>query len=366
MKPGAGITLREIAERLEGELAGDHGDIVISEPASLREAVPGNISFLAHRRYLKDLQETRASAVVLPKGVSFDRLPSIRVDDPYFAFAQLLHLFYDLPYQSKGVDERAIVRRGVQIGRDVTLYPYVYIEEDASIGDQVMIYPGTFVGKGSLIGDHSVLYPNVTIREGCRIGRRVIIHSGAVIGSDGFGFVPYKGEHHKIPQVGGGIIRDDVEIGANTTIDRATIGNTVIKRGTKIDNLVQIAHNVSVGEDCVFAAQAGIAGSTQIGNHVTMAGQAGVTGHIRIGDQVTVAGQAGVTKDVKEGQTVAGMPALPHREWLKAMAVFEDLPELKKKLSELGNRIEEIERIVGDKKGGDGYGHKRDSKDPSP
>ena len=366
MKPGTGITLREIAERLEGELAGDHGDIVISEPASLREAVPGNISFLAHRRYLKDLQETRASAVVLPKGVSFDRLPSIRVDDPYFAFAQLLHLFYDLPYQSKGVDERAIVRRGVQIGRDVTLYPYVYIEEDASIGDQVMIYPGTFVGKGSLIGDHSVLYPNVTIREGCRIGRRVIIHSGAVIGSDGFGFVPYKGEHHKIPQVGGVIIGDDVEIGANTTIDRATIGNTVIKRGTKIDNLVQIAHNVSVGEDCVFAAQAGIAGSTQIGNHVTMAGQAGVTGHIRIGDQVTVAGQAGVTKDVKEGQTVAGMPALPHREWLKAMAVFEDLPELKKKLSELGNRIEEIERIVGDKKGGDGYGHKRDSKDPSP
>lgn len=366
MKPGTGIILREIAERLEGELAGDHGDIVISEPASLREAVPGNISFLAHRRYLKDLQETRASAVVLPKGVSFDRLPSIRVDNPYFAFAQLLHLFYDLPYQSKGVDERAIVGRGVQIGRDVTLYPYVYIEEDASIGDQVMIYPGTFVGKGSLIGDHSILYPNVTIREGCRIGRRVIIHSGAVIGSDGFGFVPYKGEHHKIPQVGGVIIGDDVEIGANTTIDRATIGNTVIKRGTKIDNLVQIAHNVSVGEDCVFAAQAGIAGSTQIGNHVTMAGQAGVTGHIRIGDQVTVAGQAGVTKDVKEGQTVAGMPALPHREWLKAMAVFEDLPELKKKLSELGNRIEEIERIVGDKKGGDGYGHKRDSKDPSP
>ncbi|MBI5038212.1 MAG: UDP-3-O-(3-hydroxymyristoyl)glucosamine N-acyltransferase [Nitrospirae bacterium] len=366
MKPGTGITLREIAERLEGELAGDHGNIVISEPASLREAVPGNISFLAHRRYLKDLQETRASAVVLPKGVSFDRLPSIRVDDPHFAFAQLLHLFYDLPYQSKGVDERAIVGRGVQIGRDVTIYPYVYIEEGASIGDQVMIYPGTFVGKGSLIGDHSIIYPNVTIREGCRIGRRVIIHSGAVIGSDGFGFVPYKGEHHKIPQMGGVIIGDDVEIGANTTIDRATIGNTVIKRGTKIDNLVQIAHNVSVGEDCVFAAQSGIAGSTQIGSHVTMAGQAGVTGHIRIGDQVTVAGQAGVTKDVKEGQTVAGMPALPHREWLKAMAVFEDLPELKKKLSELGNRIEEIERIVGDKKGGDGYGHKRDSKDPSP
>ena len=162
------------------------------------------------------------------------------------------------------------------------------------------------------------------------------------------------------------IIGDDVEIGANTTIDRATIGNTVIKRGTKIDNLVQIAHNVSVGEDCLFAAQSGIAGSTQIGSHVTMAGQAGVTGHIRIGDQVTVAGQTGVTKDVKEGQTVSGMPALPHRDWLKAMAVFEDLPDLKRKLSELDRRIEEIEKVAGEKKGGSGYGHKRDSKDPAP
>ena len=366
MKPGTGITLREIAERLEGELAGDHGDIVISGVASLRDAVPGHISFLAHRRYLKDLQETRASAVVLPKGVSFDRLPSIRVDDPYFAFAQLLHLFYDLPYQARGIDERAIVGSRVHIGRDVTIYPYVYIEEGASIGDQVMIYPGTFVGQGSLIGEHSIIYPNVTIREGCRIGCRVIIHSGAVVGSDGFGFVSYKGKHHKIPQVGGVIIEDDVEIGANTTIDRATIGNTVIKRGTKIDNLVQIAHNVIIGEDCLFAAQAGIAGSTQIGSHVTMAGQAGVTGHIRIEDHVTVAGQAGVTKDVKEGQTVSGMPAFQHRDWLKAMAVFEDLPELKKKISEISNRIEEIERIIGDKKGGGGYGHKRDSKDPAP
>src|SRR3990170_1654661 len=282
MKPGAGITLREIAERLEGELAGGHGDIVISGVASLRDAVPGHISFLAHRRYLKDLQETRASAVVLPKGVSFDRLPSIRVDDPYFAFAQLLHLFYDLPYQARGIDERAIVGSRVHIGRDVTIYPYVYIEEGASIGDQVMIYPGTFVGQGSLIGEHSVIYPNVTI-----------------------------------------------------------------------------------GEDCLFAAQAGIAGSTQIGSHVTMAGQAGVTGHIRIEDHVTVAGQAGVTKDVKEGQTVSGMPAFQHRDWLKAMAVFEDLPELKKKISEISNRIEEIERIIGDKKGGGGYGHKRDSKDSS-
>lgn len=349
MKPGTGITLREVAERLNGKLSGGHGDIVISGVASLRDAGPGHISFLAHRRYLKDLQETKASAVILPREIAFERLPSINVEEPYFAFAQLLHLFYDLPYQSRGIDERAIVGKGAHIGRDVTIYPFVYIEEGATVRDQVVIYPGAFVGKGSMIGDHSVIYPNVTIREGCRIGQRVIIHSGAVIGSDGFGFVHHNGEHHKIPQVGGVIIEDDVEIGANTTIDRATIGNTIIKRGTKIDNLVQIAHNVSVGEGCLFAAQAGIAGSTQIGNYVTMAGQAGVTGHIRIEDRVTVAGQAGVTKDVKEGQTVSGMPAFPHKEWLRAMAVFEDLPELKKKLSDLASRLDEIEKLVRNK-----------------
>lgn len=340
------ITLSEIANRISGELAGGYGDIVISNVASLQDASAGDISFLAHRRYLKDLQETNASAVVLPRDIPFDRLPSIRVEDPYYAFSQLLHIFYDTPYIPAGVDNRAVVGREPQIGRDVTIYPYVYIEDEVSIGNNVIIYPWTFIGKGSSIGEYSIIYPNVTIRERCSIGRRVIIHSGAVIGSDGFGFVQRKGIHHKIPQVGGVIIEDDVEIGANTTVDRGTVGNTVIKRGTKIDNLIQIAHNVTVGEDCLFAAQSGIAGSAQLGSHVTLAGQAGVTGHIRIGDNVTVAGQSGVTKDIKDGQTVSGMPAIPHREWLKAMAVFEDLPGLKRRLSKLEDMINEIKSKI--------------------
>ena len=338
------MTLGEIARQLEGELTGDSGSIVISNVAGLKEAVAGDISFLAHKRYLKDLEETSASAVVIPKDVSIDRLPAIKVENPYYAFSRLLHLFYDQPYTPKGVDKRVVIKGDVEIGDNVSIYPYVYIEDGVIIGDNVTIYPFTFIGEGSSIGIGSIIYPNVTIREKSRIGRGVIIHSGAVIGSDGFGYATHEGIHHKIPQVGGVIIEDDVEIGANTTIDRGTMGDTIIRRGTKIDNLVQIAHNVTIGEVCIFAAQVGIAGSARIGIHVTLAGQVGVTGHIHIGNNVTVAGQSGVTKDVRDGQTVSGMPAMPHREWLKAMAVFEDLPELKKRLSELENKLENIEK----------------------
>lgn len=344
------ITLGEIARRLEGELTEGHEDLRVSAVAGLKDAAPGDISFLAHRRYLKELETTRASAVVLPGDIQFDRLPSIKVENPYYAFAQLLHIFHDLPFQPRGVDERAVIGRDVRIGRDVTIYPYVYLEDGVSVGDRVTIYPWTFIGEGSGIGDGSIIYPGVTIREGCQIGCRVIIHGGAVIGSDGFGFVTHQGVHHKIPQVGGVIIEDDVEIGANTTIDRGTVGNTIVRRGTKIDNLVQIAHNVTVGEDCIFAAQVGIAGSTQIGRYVTLAGQAGVTGHIHVGDRVTVAGKGGVTKDAKDGQTLSGMPAIPHREWLRAMAVFKDLPELRRRLAELTEKIERIENTIQGKK----------------
>jgi len=344
MKHKKEITLGEIARILEGELTGGDEDIRIYSVAGLKDAAPGDISFLAHHRYLEDLETTKASAVVLPRDIQFDRLPSIKVENPYYAFAQLLHLFYDLPFSPRGVDERAIIGRDVMIGRDVTIYPYAYLDDGVSVGDRVTIYPWTFIGRGSTIGEETVIYPGVTIREGCRIGCRVIIHGGAVIGGDGFGFVNYRGVHYKIPQVGGVIIEDDVEIGANTTIDRGTVGNTVIRRGTKIDNLVQIAHNVTVGEDCIFAAQVGIAGSTEIGRHVTLAGQVGVTGHICIGDRVTVAGKGGVTKDAREGQTLSGMPAIPHREWLKAMAVFEELPELRRRLRDLEEKVKEMEK----------------------
>lgn len=349
------ITLGDIANRLEGELPFEYAEIEISNVAGLKDAVSGDISFLAHRRNLKDLQNTRASAVVLPKDVSYDRLPAIRVENPYYAFSQLLHIYYDKQESPKGpsgpngldvIDTKAVIGRDVQVGDNVTIYPFVYIGDNVTISDNVIIYPGTFIGDGSSIGEKTLIYPNVTIRENVTVGQSVIIHSGAVIGSDGFGYVFHKGVHHKIPQVGGVVIEDDVEIGANTTIDRATLGNTVIKRGTKIDNLVQIAHNVVVGEHCVFAAQAGIAGSAALGNYVTLAGQAGVTGHVHVGNNVTVAGKGGVTKDIKDGQTVSGMPAIQHRDWLRSMAVFDGLPELKQKLSALEKKVMELERTL--------------------
>ncbi|MBI5192179.1 MAG: UDP-3-O-(3-hydroxymyristoyl)glucosamine N-acyltransferase [Nitrospirae bacterium] len=341
------ITLEEIANRLEGELTGNYENILVSNVAGLKEAVEGDISFLAHRRHIKDLENTRASAVAIPRDLAFDRLPAIKVDNPYYAFSQLLNIFYEIPDIRKGqqgIDERAVIGNNVQLGNNVTIYPFVYIQDCVTIGENVIIYPGTFIGEGSSVGSNTLIYPNVTIREDVTIGAGVIIHSGAVIGSDGFGYVFHKGIHHKIPQKGGVIIEDNVEIGANTTIDRGTLGNTIIKRGTKIDNLVQVAHNVTIGEDCIFAAQAGIAGSSTIGKRVTLAGQAGVTGHVKVGDNVTVAAKAGVTKEIKDGQTVSGMPAIQHKDWLRTMAVFDGLPELRQKLLALENKVKEMEK----------------------
>ena len=338
MKKNISISLGEIAERLKGELKGP-ANISISGVASVTSASPGDITFITSKKYLKGLAQSRASAVIIPRDMDWPYLPSIRVENPYYSLISLLHLFYDLSHKPTGVDERAVIGKNVHIGKDVSIYPFVYIDDGVTIGDYVIIYPWVFIGKDSSIGDYSTIYPNVTIREEIKIGRHVIIHSGAVIGSDGFGYIYHDGKHTKIPQVGGVIIEDDVEIGAGSTVDRATLGNTVIKKGTKIDNLVQIAHNVVVGEDCIMAAQTGIAGSTEIGKRVTFAGQAGVTGHIQIGDNVTVAGKAGVTKNIRNDQIVSGMPAIPHKNWLEIMAIFRELPQLKKRILDLEKEI---------------------------
>ncbi len=337
------IKLGDIAKAICGELINGSDDTLISNAAGLKDARQGEISFISHRRFLKDIDKTSASALVIPKDMVFDKLPAIKVDNPYFAFSQLLHLFHDQPYSARGIDSSASVGSNVELGADISIYPYVYIGNNAVIGDNVTIYPFTFIGEGSVIGSNSVIYSNVTVREMCRIGARVIIHSGAVIGSDGFGYVTHQGTHHKIPQIGGVVIGDDVEVGANTTIDRATTGNTIIGRGTKIDNLVQVAHNVSIGEHCLFAAQSGIAGSSTTGNYVVMAGQSGVSDHINIGNNVILTGKSGATRDIKDGETVSGVTSMPHRSWLKSMAVFEDLPEMKKRIAELEKRLEEIE-----------------------
>ena len=337
------MRITELATKLGAELTGQD-DIDILGVASISAARPGDITYLSDDKHVKELASCRASAVIVPQVIPDLKIPLLVVRNPRLAFAQALRLFHERPYVSGGISERAVVGTGVVLGADPTIHPYAVIADGARIGSRVTLYPGAFVGANSAIGDDSVIYPNVTIREVVTIGSRVIIHSGTVIGSDGFGFVTDNGRHHKIPQVGGVIIEDDVEIGANCTIDRATLGNTIIRKGAKLDNMVHVAHNVTIGEHCLFAAQVGIAGSSTLGSYVVIGGQAGVADHITIGDRVMVGGGSGVTRDMDAGQVVAGFPAIPIREWLKAQAIFSKLPELKKMISQLAHRIEALEK----------------------
>ncbi len=263
--------------------------------------------------------------------------------NPYLAFAKILGIYAHRPYEPKGVDQRAWVSPTAKLGEGVSVYPFVYIGDHADVGGRVVLFPGVFVGDKAVIGDDTLIYPNVSINEGCRIGKRVILHSGVVIGSDGFGFATDGNRSVKIPQVGIVEIADDVEIGANTTVDRATMGKTVIKRGVKIDNLVQVAHSVTIGEDSIIVAQVGIAGSTKIGSNVIVAGQVGVADHIEIGDNVMVGPQSGVAKGIPPNQVVSGTPTMPHKDWLKAVTIFPKLPEMWKKIGQLEARIRDLE-----------------------
>ncbi len=337
------MRLSELAAKVGGELIG-RGDIDIRGVAGIGQAQDGDITYLSDERHLKDLETCHASAVIVPKALPGLPVPSVVVKNPRYAFAMALRLFHDKPYTSGGISERAVIDKNVVLGTELTIHPFAVICDTARIGDRVTLYPGVYVGIGSAIGDDSIIYPNVSIREGVTIGSRVIVHSGTVIGSDGFGFVTEGGRHHKIPQTGGVVIGDDVEIGANCAIDRATLGNTVIKTGTKLDNMVHLAHNVTVGEHCLLAGQIGVAGSSTLGNYVAMGGQAGVADHTTVGDRVVVGGGSGVIRNLEAGQVVAGYPAIPIREWLKAQAVLPKLPELKKLLSQLEQRVHELEQ----------------------
>ncbi len=337
-----GHTLGELAALVGGSVEGD-ATLVITGIAGLQEAQPGEITFVAQQKYLRTLKTTRASAVILDRTMPADRA-AIRVDQPYRAFATLLTLFYPRPRPRLGITEPAVMGEGVRLGQDVTLLPFVTVSNDVTIGDRVVLYPGVFVGPGSSIGDDTVLYANVTIYDRVTIGRQVIIHAGAVIGADGFGYVqdPY-GRHQKIPQVGAVRIEDDVEIGANVCIDRATLGETLIRRGTKIDNLVHVAHNVEVGEDNLLLAQVGISGSCRLGTHVTLAGQVGLTDHVQIGDYATVIAQAGIAKDVEARAIMAGSIAMPHNLWRRVQAITPRLPELLRTVTALERRIAALE-----------------------
>lgn len=334
------MKLREIADIISGELLGDP-ETEIRGVAGVTDGLEGDITFLSDNRYLRDCLSSKASAVIVKEFIDDLKKPQIKVKNPYYAFAILLEHFHPREKEKEDISPDARVSEGARIGRGVTIYPFVYVSEGAEIGDNTVVYPFVYIGRGSIIGSSCLIYPNVTIREGVKIGNRVIIHAGAVIGSDGFGYVFEQERHHKIPQVGGVIIGDDVEIGANVTIDRATTGDTIIGNGTKIDNLVQIGHNVRIGENTIIVAQVGIGGSTTIGKHVMLGGQAGVSDHAIIEDGTMVGAQSGVMGHLKQG-IYSGCPVIPHREWLKASALFARLPEIMKRIKEIEDKLKRL------------------------
>ena len=340
------LTLRELHQFVGGELIGSPEATVIGI-ANLELAGPDDLAFLASERHLKDRQNLSIGALLVGKRLPQVTSPQIVVDNPAYAFARAVQRFFVIPYHPRGIAEQIVRGDAVTIGPDGSIWPGVTLGDRVSVGARVTLYPGVFVGHESVIGDDVILYPNVVVREGCRLGNRVIVHSGTVIGGDGFGYVQHQGRHHKIPQLGGVVIEDDVELGANVTIDRATFGNTVIKQGTKIDNLVQIAHNVVVGEHNILVAQVGIAGSTTLGRYVMVGGQAGLADHLHIGDQVMIAAQSGVTRNLEPNQIVSGAPVMPHATFLKAQAVVPQLPELRQRVRDLEERLATLEQSSG-------------------
>lgn len=342
------LTAREIADRLGAELIGDP-TVVISRVAPLSEATPDAISWLGGEKYLAQLALTRAGAVLLPERRSDapDRT-CIIVADPDLALCSVLTwLMPPPPGVSAGVDPRAIIAPGARV-EGAAIGPNVIVATGAVIGAGTQLHAGVNIGPDVRIGRDCVLWPNVVVRERCTIGDRVIIHPNATIGADGFGYLQRGGKNHKIPQVGVVVIEDDVEIGANSAIDRAKSGETRIGRGTKIDNLVQIAHNVQIGNDSIIVAQCGIGGSVTLGHHVVLAGQVGIVDHMRVGDEVIVGAQSGITRDVESGGRVSGSPAVPSAEWVRTMATQRRLREMLDQLRDLIRRVERLESATND------------------
>jgi UDP-3-O-[3-hydroxymyristoyl] glucosamine N-acyltransferase len=335
-------TLGEIASHVGAAVVGD-ATVQVRHIRGLQEAEEGDLTFFTNPRYRPLLDLTRASAILVPKGVDIPGKNLVVADDPYRAFARLLDLFYPERRPAPGISRDAWIAADAEIGEGATVYPGAYVGEKARIGRRTVLYPGVFVGDEAEIGEESILYPNVAVYRRCRIGNRVILHAGVIVGSDGFGFANPGRENLKVPQTGIVQIDDDVEIGANTTIDRGTLDKTWIKRGVKVDNLVQIAHNVTIGEYSIIVAQVGISGSSKLGKGVILGGQVGVVGHIEIGDHVMVGAKSGIHKTVPARQIVSGYIQMPHQDWLKTVACFPKLPEMRKTLTSLRKRIGELE-----------------------
>ena len=339
--------LEELAEIVGGEVSGD-GTVNITGVAGIKEAGKGQITFLANSKYESYLATTKASALITEGSGNFSG-PAIYVENPYLAFLKVVTLFDKGPMERypRKIHSTAVISESASIGSEVSIGAYAVIGDNVVIGDRSTILPLTSIAGDVRIGEDCLIYPHVTVRERCELGNRVIIHAGSVIGSDGFGYAKQGSEHHKIPQIGIVRIEDDVEIGANTTVDRATTGVTLIGSGTKVDNLVQIAHNVVVGENSVLAAQVGVSGSTELEKNVVLGGQAGLAGHIKIGEGARVGAQGGVTKSIPADTTVSGYPAREHSFARKIYAASTRLPDLLKDFRDLQKRVETLEKGLG-------------------
>jgi len=332
-----GVPLQNIARLVDGKIMGDP-DLLIRGITSIESAKEGEITFVSSSSYYKKARGTKASVILSGKEIPGVIKTFLLVANPYYSFARLLSYFHPPTRPTLGLDPRAVIGRNVLLGKEVSIGPCVIVEDEVQIGDRVSLSPGVFIGRGSVIGDDTQIYPNVSIYGGVKIGKRVIIHSGSVIGSDGFGFTRHESRHVKIPQVGGVIIEDDVELGANVTVDRATLGNTIIGEGTKVDNQVQIGHNVTIGPHTLLVAQVGISGSVTIGHHVILAGQVGVSDHVQIGNNVVVGARSVVTKKIKDNEKVIGFPTLPYQKGLAVLSSLEHLPEMRKEIKKLTGR----------------------------
>ncbi len=335
------LLLKDIATAVQGLLIGD-GDVPVTGVSSIKDAQAGDITFLTHRSYKKYLPACRATAVMLGKDIETDHLKHMNiivVDNPGLSYIKTAELFLGPAKKAQGVSPLAFVSTGAHVDEDVSIAPYVYIGGGAVIKKGVTLFPFVYIGDDSVIGENTTIYPHVTIYKNTSIGKRVAIHGGTVIGSDGFGYMWDGKQHAKIPQLGSVEIEDDVEIGANVAIDRASLGKTIIKKGTKIDNLVQVAHNVSIGENSIIVAHVGIAGSATIGSNVVLAGQVGVKDHTNIGNNVMAGGQTGITKDVPDNMLIMGTPHMPHREWMKLQNYLKKLPALFERIKKVEQRL---------------------------
>lgn len=340
------FSAKQIAEYIQGVIIGDE-EATVHTFAKIEEGIPGALSFLSNPKYTHYIYDTKSSIVLVNKDFQPERdiqATLIKVDNAYESLAKLMTLYEMSKPKKSGIDPLASVAASAKIGKNVYIGAFACIEEGAEIGDNAYIHPHVTVGCNARVGENTILYPQVTIYHDCRVGNQCIIHAGAVIGADGFGFAPSAEGYEKIPQIGIAIIEDNVEIGANTCIDRSTMGATIVHKGVKLDNLIQVAHNVEVGSHTVMASQVGIAGSTKIGEWCMFGGQVGVAGHIQIGDHVNVGAQSGIPGNTKSGSSLMGYPAIEPKQFARSSAVFKKLPDMYSELGRLQREIEELKK----------------------